>query len=101
MEWDEVSHFPMEIMPKLAEMGLLGVIFPEQLGGAGLGYIEYAVAIEELSPVDGSLGIILAEHNSLCSNHIFKFRNEAQKNKYLVPLPQGKKTAPCSLTDPE
>ena len=54
MEWDEASHFPMEIMPKLAEMGLLGVIFPEPYGGAGLGYIEYAVAIEELSRVDGS-----------------------------------------------
>ena len=56
MEWDEVSHFPMEIMPKLAEMGLLGVIFPEQYGGAGLGYIEYATAIEEISRVDGSVG---------------------------------------------
>src|SRR3984893_12357765 len=76
MEWDEVSHFPMEIMSKLAEMGLLGVIFPEELGGAGLGYIEYAVAIEELSRVDGSVGIIVAAHNSLCSNHIFKFGND-------------------------
>ena len=63
MEWDEVSHFPIEIMPKLAEMGLLGVIFPEQYGGAGLGYIEYVIAIEELSRVDGSIGIIVAAHN--------------------------------------
>ena len=101
MEWDEASHFPMEIMPKLAEMGLLGVIFPEQYGGAGLGYIEYAIAIEELSRVDGSVGIIVAEHNSLCSNHIFKFGSKEQKKKYLTPLAQGKKIGAWSLTEPE
>ena len=101
MEWDEVSHFPAEIMPKLAEMGLLGIIFPEQYGGAGLGYIEYVIAIEELSRVDGSIGIIVAAHNSLCSNHIYKFGTEAQKQKYLVPLAQGKKIGAWSLTEPE
>src|SRR5947207_906688 len=101
MEWDEASHFPMEIMPKLAEMGLLGVIFPEQYGGAGLGYIEYALAIEELSRVDGSVGLIVAAHNSLCSNHIFKFGTEAQKQKYLVPLASGKAIGAWSLTEPE
>jgi len=101
MEWDEVSHFPLEIMPKLAEMGLLGVIFPEQYGGAGLGYIEYVIAIEELSRVDGSIGIIVAAHNSLCSNHIYKFGTEAQKQKYLVPLAQGRKIGAWSLTEPE
>ena len=101
MEWDEVSHFPTEIMPKLAEMGLLGVIFPEEYGGAGLGYIEYVIAIEELSRVDGSVGIIVAAHNSLCSNHIFKFGSEAQKQKYLSPLAQGKKIGAWSLTEPE
>jgi len=101
MEWDEASHFPLEIMPKLAEMGLLGVIFPEQYGGAGLGYLEYVIAIEELSRVDGSVGIIVAAHNSLCSNHIFKFGSEAQKQKYLVPLAQGKKIGAWSLTEPE
>jgi len=101
MEWDEVSHFPIEIMPKLAEMGLLGIIFPEQYGGAGLGYIEYVIAIEELSRVDGSIGIIVAAHNSLCSNHIYKFGSEAQKQKYLVPLAQGKKIGAWSLTEPE
>jgi alkylation response protein AidB-like acyl-CoA dehydrogenase len=100
MEWDEASHFPIEIMPKLAEMGLLGVIFPEEYGGAGLGYIEYVVAIEELSRVDGSVGIIVAAHNSLCSNHIFKFGTEAQKKKYLVPLAQGKHIGAWSLTEP-
>ena len=101
MEWDEVSHFPLEIIPKLAEMGLLGIIFPEQYGGAGLGYIDYVIAIEELSRVDGSIGIIVAAHNSLCSNHIFKFGTEAQKQKYLVPLAQGKKIGAWSLTEPE
>jgi alkylation response protein AidB-like acyl-CoA dehydrogenase len=101
MEWDEDSHFPLEIMPKLAEMGLLGIIFPEQYGGAGLGYIDYVIAIEELSRVDGSIGIIVAAHNSLCLNHIFKFGSEAQKQKYLVPLAQGKKIGAWSLTEPE
>ncbi|HEY1924749.1 MAG TPA: acyl-CoA dehydrogenase [Candidatus Acidoferrum sp.] len=101
MEWDEASKFPSEIMPKLAEMGLLGVIFPEEYGGAGLGYIEYAIAIDELSRVDGSVGIIVAAHNSLCSNHIYKFGTEAQKKKYLTPLAQGKKVGAWSLTEPE
>src|SRR3989442_15493790 len=101
MEWDEVSRFPTEIMPKLAEMGLLGVIFPEEYGGACLGYIEYVIAIEELSRVDGSVGIIVAAHNSLCSNHIFKFGSEAQKQKYLSPLASGKAIGAWSLTEPE
>jgi alkylation response protein AidB-like acyl-CoA dehydrogenase len=101
MEWDEASHFPIEIMPKLGEMGLLGIIFPEPYGGAGLGYTEYVIAIEELARVDGSVGLIVAAHNSLCSNHIFKFGSEAQKKKYLVPLAQGKKIGAWSLTEPE
>ncbi|MGH9684508.1 MAG: acyl-CoA dehydrogenase [Candidatus Acidiferrales bacterium] len=101
MEWDEVSKFPSEIIPKLADMGFLGVIFPEKYGGAGMGYVEYAIIIEELSRVDGSIGIIVAAHNSLCSNHIYKFGSEAQKQKYLVPLAQGKKLGCWSLTEPE
>src|SRR5579863_6852048 len=101
MEWDEVSKFPVEIIPKLAEMGFLGVIFPEKYGGAGMGYIEYAIIIEELSRVDGSVGIIVAAHNSLCSNHIYKFGSDEQKKKYVVPLAQGKKLGCWSLTEPE
>lgn len=101
MEWDESSHFPSEILPKLAEMGLLGVIFPEEYGGAGLGYIEYATVIEELARVDGSVGLFVAAHNSLCSNHIYKFGSEEQKRKYLVPLAQGNKLGAWSLTEPE
>ena len=101
MEWDEASHFPSEIMPKMAEMGFLGVIFPEKYGGAGMGYVEYAIIIEELSRVDGSVGIIVAAHNSLCTNHIYKFGSEEQKQKYVVPLAQGKKIGCWSLTEPE
>ena len=101
MEWDEASRFPEEIIPKLAEMGFLGVIFPEKYGGAGMGYVEYAIIIEELSRVDGSVGIIVAAHNSLCTNHIFKFGTEAQRQKYVVPLAQGKKLGCWSLTEPE
>jgi len=101
MEWDEASQFPAEIIPKLAEMGFLGVIFPEKYGGAGMGYVEYAIIIEELSRVDGSVGIIVAAHNSLCTNHIYKFGSEAQKQKYVVPLAQGEKLGCWSLTEPE
>jgi alkylation response protein AidB-like acyl-CoA dehydrogenase len=101
MEWDEASQFPSEIIPKLAEMGFLGVIFPEEYGGAGMGYLEYAIIIEELSRVDGSMGIIVAAHNSLCTNHIFKVGTEEQKRKYVVPLAQGKKLGCWSLTEPE
>jgi alkylation response protein AidB-like acyl-CoA dehydrogenase len=101
MEWDEASQFPAELIPKLAEMGFLGVIFPEKYGGAGMGYIEYVIIIEELSRVDGSIGIIVAAHNSLCTNHIFKFGSEGQKIKYVTPLAQGKKLGCWSLTEPE
>jgi len=101
MEWDEVSKFPSEIIPKLADMGFLGVIFPEKYGGAGMGYVEYAIIIEELSRVDGSIGIIVAAHNSLCTNHIYKFGTEEQKKKYVTPLAQGNKLGCWSLTEPE
>src|SRR5258706_8597026 len=86
MEWDEAQHFPIELQPKLAALGLTGVLFPEEYGGAGMGYVEYATIIEELSRVDGSVGISVASHNSLCSHHIYQFGSEAQKPKYLVTL---------------
>jgi len=101
LEWDEASHFPTELLPKLANMGLMGVIFPEEYGGAGLGYVEYATVIEELARVDGSVGLFVAAHNSLCSNHIYKAGSEEQKRKYLAPLAQGKKLGAWSLTEPE
>ncbi|MEO6803395.1 MAG: acyl-CoA dehydrogenase family protein, partial [Granulicella sp.] len=81
-EWDETSTFPSEIIKKLGAMGLLGVIFPESLGGAGLGYVEYVLAIEELSRVDGSVGMIVAAHNSLCTNHIMLGGNDEQRQRW-------------------
>jgi alkylation response protein AidB-like acyl-CoA dehydrogenase len=99
MEWDETQHFPVELIPKLAELGLMGVIFPEEYGGAGMGYIEYASVIEELSRVDGSVGISVAAHNSLCSNHIYTFGTEEQKRKYLVPLARGEHLGAWGLTE--
>jgi alkylation response protein AidB-like acyl-CoA dehydrogenase len=101
MEWDEASRFPSELIPKLAEMNLLGVIFPEDCGGAGLGYVEYAIVIEEIARVDGSVGLIVAAHNSLCTNHIYKFGNKIQHQKYVTPLAQGKKLGCWALTEPE
>src|ERR671919_601086 len=84
MEWDEAQHFPVELQPKLAEVGLLGSLFPEEYGGAG----------------DGSIGISVAAHTSLCSNHIYEFGTEAQKQKFLVPLAQGKHLGAWGLTEP-
>ncbi len=100
MEWDESQHFPVELQPKLAELGLMGVIFPEEYGGAGMGYVEYATIIEELSRVDGSVGISVAAHNSLCSNHIYKYGTKEQLQKYLVPLASGKHLGAWGLTEP-
>ena len=79
MEWDEGQIFPLEVIRKLGELGYMGSIFPEDLGGAGLGYIEYSILIEELSRVDGSVGIIVAAHTSLCSNHIYKMGSDEQR----------------------
>ncbi|MDQ3043055.1 MAG: acyl-CoA dehydrogenase family protein [Acidobacteriota bacterium] len=99
MEWDEAQHLPEELRPKLAELGLMGVIFPEEYGGAGMGYIEYATIIEEIARVDGSIGLSVAAHNSLCSNHIYMFGTEEQKRKYLVPLAQGESFGAWGLTE--
>ena len=100
LRWDEASEFPHEVVKKLGEMGLMGVIFPLELGGSGLGYSDYALAVEELSAVDGSIGIIVASHNSLCSNHIFVAGNEAQKSKYIPLLASGKWLGAWGLTEP-
>jgi alkylation response protein AidB-like acyl-CoA dehydrogenase len=100
LRWDEASEFPHEVVRKLGEMGLMGVIFPVELGGAGLGYVDYALAVEELSAVDGSIGIIVASHNSLCTNHIFVAGNAAQKSKYIPLLASGKWLGAWGLTEP-
>jgi alkylation response protein AidB-like acyl-CoA dehydrogenase len=101
MEWDEDQIFPMEVIRKLGELGYMGAIFPEDLGGAGLGYIEYSIIIEELSRVDGSVGIIVAAHTSLCSNHIFKMGTDEQRQRYIPKLASGEWLGCWSLTEPE
>ena len=101
MEWDEAQTFPLEVVRKLGQLGYMGAIFPEELGGAGLGYIEYAIIIEELSRVDGSVGIIVAAHTSLCSNHIYKMGSDEQRRKYIPKLASGEWLGCWSLTEPE
>jgi alkylation response protein AidB-like acyl-CoA dehydrogenase len=101
MEWDEAQTFPLEVIRKLGQLGYMGSIFPERYGGAGLGYVEYSIIIEELSRVDGSVGIIVAAHTSLCSNHIYKAGSEEQKQKYLTKLTAGEAIGCWSLTEPE
>ena len=100
MEFDEKQEFPREIARKSGDLGLYGTIFPEEYGGAGLGYIEYVIVVEELSRVDGSVGISVAAHNSLCCNHIFEFGSEDQRRRYLIPLASGKWIGAWSLTEP-
>ena len=92
MEWDEAQIFPLEVVRQLGGLGYLGSIFPEDLGGAGLGYIEYSIIIEELSRVDGSVGIIVAAHTSLCSNHIYKMGSDEQRRRYLPDITNANRT---------
>ena len=100
MEWDEKSEFPLTTIKELGKMGLMGVVFPTEFGGAGLGYVDYVIAVEELSRVDGSVGIIVAAHNSLCSNHIYVAGNDEQKRKYLPKLASGEFIGCWGLTEP-
>ncbi len=100
MEWDETQHFPREMFSKMGELGLSGVIFPEEYGGAGMGYVEYVTVIEEISRVDGSIGLSVAAHNSLCTNHIFQYGSEEQKKRYVKPLAAGQKLGAWALTEP-
>lgn len=101
MEWDEAQVYPREIAKKLGELGMMGVLFPETYGGAGLTYIDYINVVEELSRVDGSIGISVAAHNSLCTNHLFLFGSEEQKRSWVVPLAQGKLLGAWGLTEAE
>jgi len=98
--WDEASEFPHDAIRKLGPMGLLGVIFPEALGGAGLGYVEYVLAIEELSRVDGSIGLIIAAHTSLCTNHIMLAGNDEQRQRWIPRLAAGEWLGCWGLTEP-
>jgi acyl-CoA dehydrogenase len=99
MEWDEAQTFPIDLFHKMGEYGLMGVLVPEIYGGSGLGYQEYITIIDEISKVCGSIGLSLAAHNSLCTNHILTFANEAQKQRYLPHLSSGKWIGAWGLTE--
>jgi alkylation response protein AidB-like acyl-CoA dehydrogenase len=100
MEWDESQEFPIQLFHKMGDLGLMGVLVPEEYGGAGFGYLEYVTAIVELSKIDGSIGLSMAAHNSLCTNHILQFGNEAQKQEYLPKLASGQWIGAWGLTEP-
>ena len=99
MEWDEAQHFPRETFTKMGELGMLGMLVPETYGGAGLGYGEYVAAIEEIASVCGSVGLSMAAHNSLCTNHILTFGDEEQKRKWLPRLASGEHIGAWGLTE--
>src|SRR5919204_3168779 len=99
MEWDQAQHFPSELVPKLAALGLMGIQFPEEYGGAGLSGIDYCICIEELARVDPAVALSVAAHNGLCSAHIAMAGSEEQKRKYLTPLAKGEKLGAWALTE--
>jgi alkylation response protein AidB-like acyl-CoA dehydrogenase len=98
-EWDAAQHFPIELVPKLADLGLLGIQWPEAYGGAGMSAVDYCICIEELARVDPGVSLSVAAHNGLCSAHIAMFGSEAQKQAYLVPLARGEKIGAWALTE--
>lgn len=100
MEWDESQEFPIQLFHKLGELGLMGVLVPQEFGGSGFGYHEYVTAIVELSKIDGSIGLSMAAHNSLCTGHIMQFGNDEQKHKYLPKLASGEWIGAWGLTEP-
>ena len=100
MEWDEGQIFPVEIFKQLGKQGMMGILVPHEYGGAGLSYFEYSAIIQEISKVCGSIGLSVAAHNSLCTNHILTFANDEQKNKYLPKLASGEFIGAWGLTEP-
>lgn len=100
MEWDESQEFPVHIFREMGKLGLMGVLVPTEYGGAGLSYMEYVTTIAEISRIDGSIGLSVAAHNSLCTNHILQFGNEEQKQKYLPKLASGEWIGAWGLTEP-
>lgn len=100
MEWDESQEFPKEVFKQLGELGLMGVLVPQEYGGSGFGYFEYVTAITELSKIDPSIGLSMAAHNSLCTGHTMMFANEEQKKKYLPKLASGEWLGAWGLTEP-
>lgn len=99
MEWDEAQIFPVDLFKKLGEMGFMGVLVPEELGGSGLGYHEYITIVEEISKVDSSIGLSVAAHNSLCTNHILTFGNEEQKKRWIPKLATAEWIGAWGLTE--
>lgn len=100
MQWDETQHFPIQVFKEMGKMGFMGVLVPEDYGGAGLGYFEYSNVIQQIAKVCGSIGLSLAAHNSLCTGHILSFGNEAQKKKYLTKLATCEYLGAWGLTEP-
>jgi alkylation response protein AidB-like acyl-CoA dehydrogenase len=100
LEWDESQHFPVELLPKFAKLGITGVIIPEEYGGAGMGYIEYVTIMEELARVDPSIALSIAAHNSLSSGHLYLAASESQKREFLTPMAQGEFLGAWGLTEP-
>ncbi|MCO5234385.1 MAG: acyl-CoA dehydrogenase family protein [Chitinophagales bacterium] len=100
LEWDESQHFPADTLRALGELGLMGIVIPEEYGGSGLGYYEYITALIEIGRVDSSLALSVAAHNSLCTNHIYKFGNEEQRRKWVPKLASGQWIGSWGLTEP-
>lgn len=100
MDWDETQHFPVDLFRKMGELGLMGILVPEEYGGSGFGYHEYITAVSEIAKIDGSIGLSVAAHNSLCTNHILQFGNEEQKQQYLPKLSTGEWIGAWGLTEP-
>ena len=100
MDWDESQEFPVPLFRKMGELGLMGVLVPEEYGGSGFGYPEYVTAVSEIAKIDGSIGLSVAAHNSLCTGHILQFGNEDQKRKYLPKLASGQWIGAWGLTEP-
>ena len=100
LEWDEEQKFPLQTIKRLGEMGMMGVLVAPEYGGAGLGYLEYVIALEELARVDGSIALSVSAHNSLCTNHIYLKGNDEQLRKYVTPLASGRALGAWALTEP-
>jgi len=100
VKYDESQEFPFDLVRKMGELGFMGILFPDEYGGAGFGYLEYVVILEELSKIDPSIGLIVAAHNSLCTNHIYRFGNASQKKEYLPGLCTGRTLGAWALTEP-
>ena len=101
MEWDEAQRFPLELLPKLADLGLMGIQFPERYGGAAMGAVDYCICIEELARVDPAIALSVAAHNGLAAAHIHMFGTDAQRDRYLTPLARGRHLGAWGLTEPQ